>query len=108
MDGRSNVGHSISDGNGRDGGGKGGSEARYQFPSVDCARHDEATPKITGAGKWQGEAGQLVGAYANTMKGTRGQIMGGKGPGDPGTGKVPDRAFTAAGDGPRPNPGMHR
>lgn len=108
MDGHCNVGWGPGVGNGRDSGASAGSEARYKFPQVDVARWDEATPTITGAGKWQGEAGQLIGAYVNTMKGTRGQIMGGKGPGNPGTGEVPDRGFAPAGGGPRPNPGMHR
>ncbi len=106
MDGRSNVGQPL--GNGRYGGGTAGSDQhRFKFPAVDTGRWDEVTATIAGAAKWQGEAGQLIGAYANTMKGTRGQIMGASGPGNPGSGQVPDRAFTAAGDGPRPNPGMH-
>lgn len=103
MDGRCNVGAPISNGNGRDGGGSAGSEHRYKFPSVDVGRWDEVSPTIQGPAKWQGEAGQVIGAYANTMRGTRGQIMGNPGPSSP-----PDRAFTAAGGGPRPNPGMHR
>ena len=75
MDGHSNVGHSC--GNGRCGGGVAGKEHRYKFPAVDDAHWDEAKATMTAAGKWQGESGQVIGAYANTMDGPgRGAIMG--------------------------------
>lgn len=128
MDGRSNVGHRLGNtrysagmpavdpgpamddgsvvgwpcGNARYGGGVAGTEHRFKFPAVDEQMWDEAKATMTAAGKWQGESGQVIGAYVNTMDGPgRGAIMGTQGPGP-----WPDRAFTEAGGGPRPNPGM--
>ena len=106
MDPNCNVSQPL--GNARYGGGTAGKEGRYKRPAVDTERFDEAKATITGSGKWQGEAGQVIGAYANTMDGPpRGSIMGAQWV-TPGHGQVPARAFTAAGAGPRPNAGMTR
>jgi hypothetical protein len=63
-------------GNGRDGGGQGGSEDRYHFPAVDAAKWDTAKVGRYDTSPQQGEAGQVIGAYVNTMEGGRGKIMG--------------------------------
>lgn len=69
-------------GNGRNGGGAGGSEDRYHFPAVDEARWNEAkTGKVDRDERWGGEAGTVLGSYANTMAAPRGKIMGAQGPG---------------------------
>lgn len=102
MDGNCNVGWPPSDGNGRDGGGSAGSEHHYKFPAADSGRWSEVSATIAGSAKWQGEAGQVIGAYINTMQGGRGTIMGETIP------RTPERGFTSAGGGPRPNPGIHR
>lgn len=62
--------------NGRDGGGKAGPENRYSHPAVDTDQFEDAkTGAVTKAPK-QGEVGQVIGAYANTMSAPRGKIMG--------------------------------
>lgn len=62
--------------NGRDGGGKAGPEHRYSFPAVDTAKFSEAKRGATVKAAKQGEAGEVIGAYANTMSAPRGKIMG--------------------------------
>lgn len=78
MDGRCNVGHSISNDNGRDGGGKAGREHRYSFPAVDDERWDEAKAGSINPGRFAGEIGEITPhAKLNTMASpARGQIVG--------------------------------
>ena len=62
--------------NGRYGGGQGGPEHRYSRPAVDEAKWDEAKRGRDDRSAQQGEAGQVIGAYVNTMDTPRGKIMG--------------------------------
>jgi hypothetical protein len=62
--------------NGRCGGGKAGPEHRFSRPAVDCDHWDEATTGKYVKAEDQGEAGEIIGAYVNTIGVPRGTIMG--------------------------------
>lgn len=62
--------------NGRYGGGSAGPEHRFSFDAVDTDQFETAKRGATPVVKWQGEAGQVLGAYVNTMDVPRGKIMG--------------------------------
>ena len=66
----------MSAGNGRYGGGSGGSEDRYHYPAVDTAQWSEARVGRYDTSPQQGESGQVIGSYVNTMDAPRGKIMG--------------------------------
>lgn len=70
-------GFGPSNGNGVVSGGSGGSEHRYHFPAVDCARFNEATYGALDAPD-RGEAVSVAESRISTMGGPPRGTLGGK------------------------------
>ena len=76
MSGLQGGGTSPSCGNGRVSGGSAGNEHRYSFPSVDCAKWENAPVGVVDVdSRWSGKVGPVL-SYPNTMGQPRGKMMG--------------------------------